>query len=165
MVDILPPARWHDAGVQEFRTVDPASPPARWAMEQYFAEIAERFGFEAGSAVDDAAAAYAPPRGWFVLAGPDEAPIACGAVQLLDPDRGEVKRMWVSPDARGRGLARALLGHLESLLVREGCSWSLLDTNSALTSAVALYESSGYERVDDYNGNADADVWFAKRLD
>jgi hypothetical protein len=51
------------------------------------------------------------------------------------------------------------------VLAREGCSWSLLDTNSALTSAVALYESSGYERVDDYNGNADADVWFAKRLD
>ena len=150
--------------MHEFRTVDPASAPARWAMEQYFAEIAERFGFETGSAIDDAAAAYSPPRGFFVLAGPEDRPLACGAVQLLDPERGEVKRMWVSPDARGQGMARALLAHLESLLAREGCRWSLLDTNSSLTSAVALYESSGYERVDDYNGNADADVWFAKRL-
>ncbi len=58
-----------------------------------------------------------------------------------------------------------LLAHLESLLAGEGCRWSMLDTNSSLTSAVALYESSGYERVADYNGNSDADVWFAKRLD
>ena len=150
--------------MHEFRTVDPASPPARWAMGQYFAEIAERFGFEVGSAIDDAAAAYSPPRGFFVLTGPDDAPLACGAVQLLDPDRGEVKRMWVSPDARGQGMARSLLAHLESLLAREGCTWSLLDTNSSLTPAVSLYKSSGYRAVPDYNGNPDADVWFAKRL-
>lgn len=150
--------------MHDFRLVDPGSAAARWAMGEYFAELGERFGFEVGSAIDDAATAYSPPRGAFVLAGLDAAPYACGGIQLLDAERGEVKRMWVAPEARGRGVARALLSHLESLIAEAGRSWSLLDTNSALTSAVALYETSGYERVDDYNGNADADVWFAKRL-
>jgi ribosomal protein S18 acetylase RimI-like enzyme len=85
-------------------------------------------------------------------------------VQYLDEERGEIKRMWVSPAARGQGLARALLGHLESLIAASGRSESLLDTNASLTPAVALYESSGYRRVPDYNGNSDATVWFAKRL-
>jgi GNAT superfamily N-acetyltransferase len=133
-------------------------------MGQYFEEISARFGFEVGTALDDAVAAYSPPRGVFVLAGPDEAPLACGAVQFLDDERGEVKRMWVSPDARGQGLARALLVHLESVIAAHGRTTSLLDTNSALTPAVTLYESSGYRPVPDYNGNPDADVWFAKRL-
>lgn len=148
----------------ELRAADPASGPARWALGQYFAEISAQFGFEVGTALDDAAAAYSPPRGVFVLGGPDDAPLACGAVQYLDEERGEIKRMWVSPRARGRGLARALLGHLESLIAASGRSESLLDTNGSLTPAVRLYESSGYRRVPDYNGNPDADVWFSKHL-
>lgn len=150
--------------MSDFRIVDPASPPARWAMGEYFAELADRFGFEVGTALDDAAAAYAGEHGRFVLAGPDEAPLACGAVAFLDDERAEIKRMWVAPAARGRGLARALLAHLESLVLAAGRTESLLDTNSTLTAAVSLYESSGYRRVPDYNGNADADVWFAKTL-
>lgn len=133
-------------------------------MGQYFDEISERFGFEVGTALDDAGAAYTPPRGVFVLAGPDASPLACGAVQFLDAERGEIKRMWVSPEARGQGLARALLGHLEAVIAAHGRTESLLDTNSALTPAVSLYESAGYRSVPDYNGNPDANVWFAKRL-
>ncbi|MGZ5403423.1 MAG: GNAT family N-acetyltransferase [Nocardioides sp.] len=148
----------------EFRVVDPASAPARWAMGEYFAEITAQFGFEVGTSLEDAASAYAAPRGRFVLAGPDDAPLACGAVHFLDEQRAEIKRMWVSADVRGRGVARALLAHLESLIVEAGRTESLLDTNSSLTSAVSLYESSGYQRVPDYNANRDADVWFAKPL-
>lgn len=150
--------------MEGLRVVDPASAPARWAMGEYFAEIAAQFGFEVGTAFDDAATAFAAPRGRFVLAGPDRAPVACGAVQFLDSERAEIKRMWVSSAARGQGLARALLAHLESLILEAGRTESLLDTNSSLTSAVALYTSSGYRPVPDYNGNPDADVWFAKQL-
>jgi ribosomal protein S18 acetylase RimI-like enzyme len=99
-----------------------------------------------------------------VVAGAEEAPLACGAVQFFDDERGEIKRMWVAPVARGRGLAAALLAHLEAQIVASGRRVALLDTNSSLTTAVGLYESRGYERVPDYNGNADADVWFSKPL-
>ena len=144
--------------------VDPASAVAQRALGHYFAEIGAAFGFETGSALTDAAAAYVPPGGAFVVTGPDEDPLACGAVQFLDADRGEVKRMWVAPAARGQGVAAALLAHLEGLIVAAGRRESLLDTNSTLTTAVGLYESRGYRRVPDYNGNRDADVWFATSL-
>ncbi|WP_432477414.1 GNAT family N-acetyltransferase [Nocardioides sp. GXQ0305] len=150
--------------MHEFRVVDPASPAAQRALGHYFDEIGAAFGFEPGSAVTDAAAAYVPPQGAFVVSGTDEEPLACGAVQFLDADRGEIKRMWVAPAARGQGVAAALLAHLEDLIRAAGRTESLLDTNSTLTAAVGLYESRGYRRVPDYNGNTDADVWFAKSL-
>jgi GNAT superfamily N-acetyltransferase len=151
--------------MEPFRVVDPASAVAQRAMQHYFDEIAAAFGFETGTALADAETAYAPPRGLFVVSGPDRAPRSCGGVQFLDEDRGEIKRMWVAPEARGQGLAAALLAHLEELIRTAGRQRALLDTNSTLAPAVGLYESRGYRRVADYNGNADADVWFAKDLD
>ena len=150
--------------MEEFRVVDPASPVAQRALGHYFAEIGAAFGFETGSALTDAATDYVPPRGVFVVSGPDDEPVSCGAVKFLDDDRAEIKRMWVAPTARGRGVAGAVLAHLEALIRDSGRSQSLLDTNSTLTRAVGLYESRGYRRVPDYNGNTDADVWFAKSL-
>lgn len=150
--------------MEVFRVVDPASPVAQLALGRYFAEIGEAFGFETGSALADAAAAYAAPRGNFVVSGADAAPRCCGALQLLEGARAEIKRMWVAPEARGQGLAGQLLARLEELAVAAGCRESLLDTNSTLTTAVGLYESRGYVRVPDYNANPDADVWFAKPL-
>lgn len=148
----------------DFRVIDPASPGAQWALGQYFAEIGAAFGFETGTAMHDAVTSFRPPRGLFVIAGETAEPLACGAVLFLDEERGEIKRMWVAPAARGQGLAAALLAHLEEQIVRAGRRFVLLDTNSSLTRAVGLYESRGYERVPDYNGNADADVWFGKPL-
>lgn len=133
-------------------------------MGEYFAEIGAAFGFEVGTALDDAVTAFAPPRGVFVVAGAEEAPLACGAVHFFDDERGEIKRMWVAPAARGRGLAAALLAQLEAQIVASGRQVAVLDTNSSLTTAVGLYEAQGYVRVPDYNGNADADVWFSKPL-
>lgn len=150
--------------MEEFRVVDPASPGARRALGHYFTEIGAAFGFEAGTALADAGSTFVPPRGLFVLSGPDDDPRSCGAVQFLDAERGEIKRMWVAPAARGRGVAGALLAHLEGLIRETGRTRALLDTNSSLTTAVGLYESRGYLRVPDYNGNTDADVWFAKSL-
>jgi ribosomal protein S18 acetylase RimI-like enzyme len=148
----------------DFRVVDPAGPGARWALGEYFAEIGAAFGFEPGTALDDAVTAFRPPLGVFVVAGAVDEPLACGGVRFIDDERGEIKRMWVAPAARGRGLAGALLAQLEEQIVLAGRRFAMLDTNSSLTRAVGLYESRGYERVPDYNGNADADVWFSKPL-
>jgi ribosomal protein S18 acetylase RimI-like enzyme len=70
----------------------------------------------------------------------------------------------MEPARRGQGIASALLAHLESLALGHGRGTVVLDTNGALTSAIGLYERHGYERVDPYNDNADAELWFAKRL-
>jgi GNAT superfamily N-acetyltransferase len=146
--------------------VDAESPGALGALTAYFRELSERFpeGFDATAALEEAADAYNPPRGAFVVAGDVDRPIACGAVTFLDDERGEIKRMWVAPAHRGRGLASRLLSFLEQLIVESGRATVLLDTNRVLTEAVALYRRRGYEPVARYNDNPHAHHWFSKVL-
>ena len=114
-----------------FRVVDSGSSGARLALVQYFDELASRFpeGFDTAAALSDAADAYAPPRGLFVIGGDPDDPDACGAVSFLDYKRAEIKRMWVSPVARGKGLATKLLVYLEDLSLQAGRTTIVLDTN------------------------------------
>lgn len=149
-----------------FAVVDATSPGAVTAMRRYVEELFDRLphGFTVEDALAGAAVAFNPPQGYYLLAGPAEDPLAGGAITFLDDERAEVKRMWVSPAARGTGLAGTLLARLEELAAQAGRSTMVLDTNSALVRAVGLYERHGYRRVEAYNDNADADVWFAKKL-
>jgi ribosomal protein S18 acetylase RimI-like enzyme len=152
-------------------TADPRSAQARWAMTQYYAELDRRFpdGFDSTGSLDEAAVNHTPPRGSFVLVFSGDVekdePVACGGVHLLDENRGEIKRMWVAPGSRGRGYAGILLRFLEGIVRDAGRSTVVLDTNSVLTEAIALYERHGYERVERYNDNPYAQLWFAKSLD
>ena len=154
-----------------FDAVDPRSPDARWAMGEYFAELDERFptGFDADSARDEEgeAVAFSPPDGAFVVLHSESASIGCGGLQRIDlPDgpAAEIKRMWIRADWRGHGLARRLVDHLEQLAVERGARRVVLDTNSSLVEAIAMYESLGYEPTERYNDNPYAQRWFSKRL-
>ena len=104
------------------------------------------------------------PHGVFVIAGSEVGPLACAAAHFLDEERGEIKRMWVSPTARGQGLASRLLAHLEGLILDSGRRTVVLDTNRGLTEAVALYDRRGYQRIARYNDNPHAHHWFRKEL-
>ena len=148
------------------RPVDAASEPARWAMRQYFAELAERFigGFDASGALDDAAASLRPPDGAFLLATDDVGVIGCGGVHRLDAQTAEAKRMWIHPRARGVGLGRRMLAALEEQARAMGCRDVVLDTNGVLTEAITLYRQQGYRDVPRYNDNPYAQHWFRKRL-
>ena len=75
----------------------------------------------------------------------DDRPVGCGAVRKLDETTGEIKRMWVDPAARGRGVGRQLLRALEGAAVELGCETVYLDTSAHLVEAIALYRSFGYE--------------------
>jgi GNAT superfamily N-acetyltransferase len=72
--------------------------------------------------------------------------------------------MWLHPETRGRGLGRALLAALEEAAVDLGASRGVLDTNSALVSALTLYRGAGWQEVPAYNDNLQATHWFAKSL-
>ena len=91
-------------------------------------------------------------------------PIACGAVRLLAPGIGEIKRMFVAPVWRGRGVGRRLLVALEAQAAELGCTRVRLDTGSRQRVALALYRSSGYDEIDDFNRQPGAAHWFQKRL-
>ncbi|MEU5905206.1 GNAT family N-acetyltransferase [Micromonospora sp. NPDC047527] len=92
--------------------------------------------------------------------------VACGGLQSLDAATGEIKRMYVRPAHRGRGIARQLLAALEELAFRQGHSVVCLETGTYLPAALGLYASCGYDRIPvygEYVGNPYS-VCFAKRL-
>lgn len=108
---------------------------------------------------------FVPPAGDFVLVQTEDGrPIGCGGVRMLTPTQGEIKHLWIRPEARGTGLGKALLAELEGRARDLGATETVLDTNARLEAAQGLYRSTGYEDVEPYNDNPNATHWFRKSL-
>ena len=94
---------------------------------------------------------FVPPDGVFLVIRDDDGrAIGCGGVARFDDTRGEVKRMYVVPEARGRGLGRRLLEELEAQARALGYTGVVLETGDRQPEALGLYESSGYEKIPCY---------------
>jgi ribosomal protein S18 acetylase RimI-like enzyme len=107
-----------------------------------------RYGEEDLTPVDPAQ--FAPPRGLFLIAYLDDRAVACGGWRVHEGPDGpdaELKRMYVSPAARGRGVARAVLAELERTAVEAGYHRMVLETGVKQPEALALYRSAGYVEV------------------
>ncbi|HEY3043088.1 MAG TPA: GNAT family N-acetyltransferase [Vicinamibacterales bacterium] len=83
----------------------------------------------------------------FLIARVGNQPVACGAVREIDPAIGEIKRMFVHPDHRGRGIARAILAALEARAGALGYSMLRIETGSRQPEAIGLYTSAGYAAI------------------
>jgi GNAT superfamily N-acetyltransferase len=93
---------------------------------------------------------FAPPRGVFVLAWAEGAPVGCGGWRRVDgelAELGEVKRMYVVPSHRRRGLSRVVLAALESSAREAGLRRLRLETGDQQPEALSLYATSGWEPV------------------
>jgi DNA-binding MarR family transcriptional regulator/GNAT superfamily N-acetyltransferase len=154
------------ASMVRFAIEDPASSDARWCLAQYFAELNTRFdaGFDPARSILPDASELTPPVGAFIVARLRDRPIGCGALKFYDDAPAYLKRMWLAPEARGLGLGRRLLHELERVAREGGASAVRLETNRALTEAIALYRRSGYVEVEAFNDEPDAHHWFEKRL-
>ena len=150
-----------------FTEVAPDSPEAREAMSRYYAELDERFedGFDPGPpAPEDAEMRFVVFLGEDTSDTGHHRVLAGGGVREYG-GAAEVKRMWVSPDARGQRLGTRLLAYLEDVAREMGFETVRLDTRgAALPEAVALYEKAGYVRIERYNDNPHATHFFAKSL-
>jgi len=105
---------------------------------------------------------WSTPRGEYVALWVDGRAVAGGGVRSLgSPGVGEVKRMWVEPSFRGRGLGRRLLTEIEAAAAGLGFTVLRLDTAGPLAD---FYLVAGYGPIADYNGNAYATFWGEKRL-
>jgi putative acetyltransferase len=93
----------------------------------------------------DIAALLQPQVKFAVVRSEAGAAVGCGAI-VLQADYGELKRMYLRPECRGRGVARRLLDFLEAQAVRAGCQRYALETGIHQHAAIALYESAGYVR-------------------
>ena len=152
------------AATVSFEPVDSASPAARDVVDQYFAEIGRRFGFEASGETEKDTRLLAPPTGVFVVAVSDGEPVACGGLHTIAPGVGELKRMWVHDGWRGAGLGSRLLRHLEDQARGLGHGTVRLDTNAALAEAISMYQRAGYRAIDRYTDNPWATHFFEKHL-
>ena len=106
----------------------------------------------------------APPDGAFVVVREDGRPVAGGGIRRLSEGVCEIKRMYVLPEARGRGHGRRVLEALETAASRLGYRRARLDAAQSMTTAMGLYESAGYRPIPDYNGNSYASFWGEKEL-
>jgi len=155
MLDV-PPSR---SGVC---AVDVDCADALQLLEAYFDELRERFGsFDPPSR--EALRADAA-RGVVLIAYDRGNAVACGSLRLLDSYTAEVKRMFVAPEARGRGHGRQVLRALEERARSMGCRRVVLDTAASLKEAASMYLSEGYVAIEPYNDNPYAAHWFEKRL-
>ncbi|HEX7303702.1 GNAT family N-acetyltransferase [Lentzea sp.] len=107
----------------------------------------ERYGGVDITPVDPAQ--FAAPLGYFVIGYLDGVPVACGGWRVNDEidDAAEIKRMYVVDSARGRGLSRQVLAHLETTAREAGLRRMVLETGVRQPEAISLYTTSGYERI------------------
>jgi putative acetyltransferase len=89
-------------------------------------------------------------RGAFLIARRDGKPVGCGAVRTIEPGTGELKRMYVAPEERGKGVGRALLSALESQARALGLTRLVLETGIRQDAAIALYRSAGFKGIEPY---------------
>ena len=105
-----------------------------------------------------------PPHGGFVVGSEDGAAVCCGGLKRLPDGACEIKRMFVVEQARGRGIARALLEELERLARERGYTVARLDTGPRQARARRMYERAGYRAIENFNGNPVASFFGEKRL-
>ncbi|MEA2297740.1 MAG: hypothetical protein QOF77_676 [Solirubrobacteraceae bacterium] len=109
-------------------------------------------------------AEMSPPDGAFLVGYEDGEAVCCGGVKRLADGACEIKRMYVVPQARGRGVAGLLLGALEDAARVLGYGVARLDTGPAQPHARRIYEAAGYGEIESFNGNPFASFWGEKAL-
>ena len=101
-----------------------------------------------------------------VIAFDGEQAIGCGAIKEYDPQAVEIKRMYTSPDHRGKGIASLVLQELENWAAELSYSKCILETGKKQEEAIRLYQKNGYTPIPNYGQYADVEnsVCFEKEL-
>jgi len=123
----------------------------RWANEQFDVKYGFRLDVEdvlEGNLAD--LCPFEPPEGRLLLSIDGRAAVGVGCLQKLRPDTAEIKRMFVSPSARGRGIGKLLLLRLVEAAREIGYRQVLLDSTRFMQTAHALYRSVGFTEIEPY---------------
>lgn len=144
--------RLRDGTVVTLRALPYDDPLAQYLVEQVQQEYVQRYGGRDAALVEPAQ--FLPPRGVFLVAEVDGEPAGCGAWRALDgggeASRAEIKRVYVEPAFRRRGLAQALVAALEAGAARSGHRFVVLNSGREQPEALALYADLGYRPVESY---------------
>ena len=127
------------------------SPIVQALISALDAEITERYPEEDANFFRLDEQEIAPGRGALLVATVDGEVVGCGAVRRLDGADAEIKRMYVTPSFRGRGIGRALLEALEGEARSLGATRLVLETGERLFEAITLYERAGFTIIPPFN--------------
>jgi GNAT superfamily N-acetyltransferase len=155
----------------EIKVVPYDDPHSAMLIAEVQQEYVRRYGEEDVTPVEPSE--FAPPRGLFLVGYLDDVPVACGGWRAhaalsdeLSPGDVEMKRLYVSEAARGKGFARVLLDELERTATAAGGRRMVLETGTEQPEAIALYRSVGYAGIPNFGvyRHDPASVCFAKDL-
>ncbi|MGK5642828.1 GNAT family N-acetyltransferase, partial [Streptomyces sp. URMC 126] len=152
-----------------------ASPEAALLLREYLTDVADRwYLLHHGRTttpeeierhlVEDPSGDLTPPDGVFLLARRGDDPAGCAGLRRLDARTVELKRMFVRPGHRGRGLGDALLAAVAETARVWGAERVVLETRRDLTEALTLYARHGYTAIDPYAHGPYTEVWLGKEL-
>ncbi|GAA1730323.1 GNAT family N-acetyltransferase [Aeromicrobium alkaliterrae] len=152
----------------EIRVVSYGSDDAQLLTAEVQAEYGRRYGGDGDISPIDPAQ-FDAPDGYFVIGYVDGVPAVSGGWRRGGPEGdtdAEIKRMYVRPQFARQGHARTVLADLECTAAAAGITRLVLETGTAQPEAIALYGSSGYERIAPFGFYAgyDDSVHFAKRI-
>jgi GNAT superfamily N-acetyltransferase len=146
---------------------EPSDGPASSALwAEYMALVEERLGepYHGRDDIFATPAAFAGDGAAWVVLYEEGAAVGCGGLRRVDAETGEIKRMFVSEAARGRGLGRRLLAELERRAAAAGFRRVRLLTTEVLAEARALYGAAGYRVVSAPVEGSRQDYWMEKTL-
>ena len=123
-------------------------PVAQNLVEQVQQEYVARYGGRDEAVVDPAE--FLPPEGLFLAAEVGDEPVASGAWRARGDGVAEIKRVYVTPRLRRRGLAQLIVHTLETSAARSGCRSVVLNSGAEQPEALRLYERLGYGPVTPY---------------
>jgi GNAT superfamily N-acetyltransferase len=137
-----------DGSIATLRALPYDDPVAHYLVEQVQQEYVVRYGGRDAAPVEPAE--FLPPQGLFLVAEIDGEPAGCGAWRALPGDMAEIKRVYVEPSFRRRGLAQVIVAALEVAAARAGHTSVVLNTGRQQPEALALYADLGYGPVPGY---------------
>lgn len=145
----------------EFTALGYRHPDVRKLCDEVQQIYVDRYGDPDETPVDEAD--FDPPTGLFLVVYEGGHALACGGWRIgaydapgHDAGDAELKRMYVRPEGRGRGLARAILAELETRAREAGQRRMILETGTRQHEAIALYRSCGYVEIPGFGYYKDA---------
>ncbi len=137
-----------DGGRARLRALAYDDPLARELVGRVQQEYVQRYGGPDEAAVTPEE--FEPPHGLFLVVEVDGVPAGCGAWRFLDEGTAEIKRVYVEPAFRRRGVAQVVVDALEAGAAEAGARSVVLNTGHRQPEALALYAALGYVPVSGY---------------
>jgi GNAT superfamily N-acetyltransferase len=141
-------------------------PDAAALVREMTVEVATLYGDDPDQPSSYTPEMFAPPSGQFLVGYLDGRPVACAAYRRVEDRLAQAHRVFVRPAARGAGIARRMMVHVEAMAVEAGYDTLRLETGTLQPAAIRVYESLGYTPIPVFSPYEDdpVSVCYAKRI-